>query len=463
MVKQAGKLIPAILGRVLFIGLSVQIILGILWTFFAMPGFRRFEDTFFYLEVSEALVFDEYTGILYPLLLRLLRGVCSILPIPYFCILYVLQLAAAYFSAAFLTDCLWGAKGFWRVWGALVIVTVPVGLLCHLSVLPLSMAGSCFLVQLGCLCRMAGGKEDREKLLPLCLLQGAFCILGGLLLPEYVLFGAVAGVLSLICALKKKHWWGMGVVLASLILVAGINGLVQKPGALGRMQRSWQSMVLERVAFNHLNDTWFVWPGEMEEFRLKPELADVAHNAMDRREILGPMFEERFGLEGSKEKYLELVRAYLVYLKPEMLIQLRWDAFGYFLPPLATEALMEGKGYYNYVAKNYDAFLGDAPVLSCITYRYYTGWFVPGAALAFLTLGFVSVRDLLRKRTGFLQRLLPYVLCAVSACVIPFWYTLQTAGTMDEKNSFVYLGMWYALMAGACIRVLGKERDRVAK
>lgn len=79
-VRQARNLVPTLLGRVIFIGFSVQIILGILWAFFAMPGFRSFQDSFFYLEVSDTLVWDEYTGILYPLLLRFLRGVCSFLP-----------------------------------------------------------------------------------------------------------------------------------------------------------------------------------------------------------------------------------------------------------------------------------------------------------------------------------------------------------------------------------------------
>ena len=54
----------------------LQIVPGIVYigkNFMAVPQFR---DTTIYLEMSERFVVDEYTGILYPLLVKLCKSIC---------------------------------------------------------------------------------------------------------------------------------------------------------------------------------------------------------------------------------------------------------------------------------------------------------------------------------------------------------------------------------------------------
>lgn len=460
-VRQARNLVPTLLGRVIFIGFSVQIILGILWAFFAMPGFRSFQDSFFYLEVSDTLVWDEYTGILYPLLLRFLRGGCSFLPFSYTLVLYLLQLGAGFLAAAFLMESMWGAKGFWKIWGALVVLTVPVTLLCHLSVLPLSPAGSCLMVQLACLCRIARRNPGKQDLLKLCILQGVFCLLGGLFLPEYVIFGGIAALVTVIVCFHKKCYLGAALLVLACLLSIGGNSLVRTPGAWGRMHRSAESMLFERVAYNHLREDSYVWPDGLEIFHQDLRLSGVNHKALDRRDIMGPMIEEQFGVEASKGKYLALTKLYWQIWSKEVLYQIGWDAYGYFLPPPATGSIMEGRGYYNFVAKNYDAFLGDAPWLASKTYGYYLAWFVPAVMLSMVGIACLIWQKKPWKRQGFWRKMVLCPVCLICVGMVPLWYILQPAGTMDEKNVFVYLGLWYACMAGVCIRILGREKESV--
>ena len=117
-----------ILKGVLFIGLSVQTVLGIVWMCYNFSHVPQFGESLFYMQASRTLRCDEYTGILYPLLLWIVRRNHYVV--------YVIQLAAAYavshrFLGVFLSGRNWKA-----VWGSFALVTIPVALQCHMAVLP---------------------------------------------------------------------------------------------------------------------------------------------------------------------------------------------------------------------------------------------------------------------------------------------------------------------------------------
>lgn len=460
--KKAIDISLSLIGRVIFIGLSAQIVLGILWAFGAMPGFQQFQESFFYLAVSEKLVWDEYTGILYPLILRFLRGVCSILPFSYTYFLYPLQLLAAFFAIAYFIKSAWRAKGFWKVWGTLALLSFPVALQCHMAVLPVSFAGSCFWVQLASFWKVQKG--EKGDILKACIMQALFFVVGALLLPEYVLFGGVVGILLVIYCLKKKVYVTSLIYLVAVVLAVGINCLVQNPGSWGRMHRSPESILFERVAFTHLDDPLMLQIGEMEEIASDYDFSRLCYYALDRREKLGPYLEQKFGVENAKKKYGRIAEAYFLCLKREVLFQIRWDAIGYFLPPIATKFILNGSGYYSYTAKNYDAFLGRMPKFSDFYFNYYIGWFVVGSILIGLTL-VLSIARLCLKQ-GFPRKLkntFPYVACVISGLIMPLWYTMQAAGSYDYKNVYVYLSLWYLGTVGLCIWSFGKEKEGLTK
>ena len=81
--------------KLLLLGFGAQILLGLLWALSHLGSFQEFRDSYFLLQVSKTLICDEYTGILYPLLIRIFQGIARVIPIPYFCLLYFQQLAVA--------------------------------------------------------------------------------------------------------------------------------------------------------------------------------------------------------------------------------------------------------------------------------------------------------------------------------------------------------------------------------
>ena len=74
MQKAVGR-ISALLSRIIFIGMSIQIVLGIVWMCGNFLYFQDFGESAFYVSVSKNFFCDEYTGILYPVDLLLARGI----------------------------------------------------------------------------------------------------------------------------------------------------------------------------------------------------------------------------------------------------------------------------------------------------------------------------------------------------------------------------------------------------
>ena len=180
MQRAAGH-ISAIIKRILFIGISVQIILGIVWIFCNFSNIPQFGESLFYMQLGRTLQCDEYTGILYPFFLWIVRNNHYVV--------YVFQLAAAYIAANLFLRVFLQVKREWRIWACLAFLTMPIVVQCHMAVLPYSFAGSFFLLELTLLIDSVRDPEKRT-LKKMAGLSACWLALA-LLLPEYLYLGAV--------------------------------------------------------------------------------------------------------------------------------------------------------------------------------------------------------------------------------------------------------------------------------
>ena len=149
--QKARRALAQIAGRFLFIGISVQIVLGICWMIRAFGIFPEFGDSYLWLRAADTLVCDDYMGIGYPLFLMLAKGIESISSIPYPFFVYMVQILFAFYSGVvFLRSC-GMTKKVWLVWGSLGLLTCPFALQCHVAVLPNSPGFSFLLLELSVL------------------------------------------------------------------------------------------------------------------------------------------------------------------------------------------------------------------------------------------------------------------------------------------------------------------------
>lgn len=443
--------IRAVIGRIIFIGLSIQVVFGILWMCCSFTHLQWFSESSFYVRVSESMVCDEYTGILYPFLLMLTGQNTTLL-----CLLQIALALAAGF-------CFLGALGVkrtcWRVWGSLVLLTYPFALQCHMAVLPHSFAFSCFLLQVA-LVLMATKKQKRSWMVELfgvhVLWLGA-----SLLQTEYFYLGAVPVILfwlyDVVKYCKKAGWrvcCHLLLVAAFAGLILSINGLTQTKGAYERSTPSAEAAIFKRVVWSSMEKYYFDWPEDIqdtfttEEFQRSEEYVEN----MDR--ILLPRIESEVGLERAKDFYWDMSFHVLKNNYYQIFYEMGWDALGNLFPVIATDKILEGNGYRSYCVRNYETLRQDCPALTSCYINYEIWWFPIGMVLAAvqLLLGFLG-----RKKVWLGKRLWRYLLCALPAAVMTAWYTITCVGSWDYKNGLFVGILWIVWMTVTAVKGVEEE------
>ena len=429
--------ISAILKGILFTGISIQTVLGIVWMCCHFSHVPQFGESIFYLQVSQTLGCDEYTGILYPAFLRI-TGRNHV-------VIYGVQLAAA-FAASWRFLRVFMARGKWKVlWGSLAFVTMPIAMQCHMAVLPCSFAASLLLTELSLLTEAVRKVENRTLKR---LAEIALCWLAlAQLLPEYRYLGAVPVVLfGLCCGFRWRENRRMllyGILLAAAFagMTVGISSLIRTPGLYGRLQKTPLMSLTQRVVWTSIPVDYGDWPWEMvypvDEVRAY-ESAEYA-DGMDR--VFFPAMEQAIEAQEitpgqAGDFYLEMMRMTWMWHGPEILKEILWDVLGYGASPVCLQLFLMGRGYDTY-SRNYEFFLEKTPGLSRLYMDYGSWWFAVSAVLAVL-LQILCGKEERKTAEGAVW------CCLITAGSLIFWYTMQGAGMQDYKNTVLIPQLWMA-------------------
>lgn len=468
---QAGT----VLRLMIFIGFCIQLTFGILWLCRNFPGMQEFGESAFYLEVSESLICDEYTGILYPLLLRLARGAEALLGLPFYIPVYGVQLLAAFYggfkllglleaSAAFQEDRGEGEKPWkkgicrgkfekrrlFQIFGSLGLLTLPMALQCHLAVLPASLVGSLSLLEIAFSLELLKNWRT-EALAPAGVWRPFLCwVLCALLLPEYFYLGMV----PLLCLLaygifclakrkgdlqKKTLFRCLLAFLAGVAIIAGVSAATQERGYYGRVDKSIQAAAVSRFAWSSLLEAYEEWPGEVREAFDWGELQESAFYPDNMTRVFGPLLEEAVGKEQAKQYFQELARLAWNRNQAKILHQIAWDAAGYLVSPLVLQLQLQGRGYDSCSGRNYEVMRHDTPYLTRLYMDYSCWWFAAGIFLGGLLCLTALAAGKIRLRPGTVFGV--FLVLAFCGCLV-LWYTMQGAGIMDYKHTIAVNCLW---------------------
>lgn len=439
-VQRAAGHISAVLKGVLFIGISVQTVLGIVWMCCNFSGVPRFGDSLFYMQASRTLRCDEYTGILYPVLLRAAGRNHYVV--------YVLQLAAACAAAGCFLRVFLPGKKWLTVWGCLALMTIPVVLQCHMALLPCSFAASLALLQLSLLAGAVRKKEDRTLRR---LAEISLCWLGlALLLPEYLFLGAVPVALMGICCRRqwkgnrRLRWYGLLMAAAFAGMILGANSLTQTRGLYGRPQRTLLMAMAQRMAWTNVLANYEDWPEYMVDYVGVDNILAAAQDAEGMDRFLFPAVEQAAADQAVtplqvREFYRAMIVDALRWYRPVIFKQIAWDAVGYAAAPVFLQSFLEGRGYDTYSGRNYDFFLARTPGLSKLCMDYGSWCFVLTAAFAaaLQALRLWNSGQEERKETAGQASC-----CLAMAGAMVLWYTMRGAGMLDYKNTALVTQLW---------------------
>ncbi len=452
--KKAAVWVLKLLKSVIFIGFGIQTVLGIVWMCRNFMSFQEFGESAVYAQSSRNFIFDEYTGVLYPVFLLLAEGVEAVIRLPYYCVLYAVQLGAAFVSAwLFLREIVFRREEskksrtkLWCIFGSLAVVTLPAAMQCHLAVLPNSLASSFFLLELLSGFMLMRGKKESFLTMPV------FWMLCTLLMPEYLVIGIVPVMFVLLYLLAaKKGIRQAGILLAGIAVAAGLSVGIQtltgEQGYYGRVEKSPAFAAARRFAWTNLMDTYGEWPEEVRSAVDYGAVKESSFYPANMESIFGSLMEEALGREQAQEFFWELAGIGWEGNRREILHDIAWDGFGYVFSPIALQMQLTGRGYDAYSGRNYEIMRNDTPVLSRIYMDYGCWWF--GAALCLTVVLQLMLWCFLGKRPvkrAVWAVLLPVISCGAAA----FWYTMRGAGMMDYKLTVFINCLWSLWSFAVC-------------
>lgn len=387
-IKKALPHALAVVRGILFIGFSVQIVLGVLWM---CRNFTYVQD------------FGEPDGVLYGRLFVLFGKA------PY--VLYILQLALAFWAGYLLLQRLCPVEPFHAVWRSLALLTFPFAMQCHLALQPYSIMGSLFLLMLSSL------MEIRRK--------------------------RVAGPLAL-----------------ALLCLAGFLAF---SGAMDRGRQEEVGHSMEAALARR-----FAWPTMWNDFgRFSDELKELTEDVVweasvcpDNMGILESALEGRVG-EEAKGYYMEMARVGWTYHAPMIIRQIGWDVLGYVFTPPIFQLQLQGDAYDAYSGRNYEIMRGNSPVLTRNYIDYCCWWFGCTLGLNLLSILLGALEASGRKPEASARfgrrKALRVGICVCASGILTAVLTMRGAGTMDYKYTIAISDLW---IAWVLLSMSGKRQER---
>ena len=405
--------IRAIVSRILFIGVSVQILLGLLWMFWAFDDRQDFVGSVY----GDWL--DSY-----------LKG------LPYEPVMYLLQVCVAFGAGYWLIEGLGVRRLFWKIWGSLALLTYPFAMQCHMTILPDSLAFSCFLLLLA-----AGLKHKKTIYL--------FWLLSALFLPEYLYFGAVPVIAFFFVSAKlqdgfKKIGTELLMIGVVVVMVLGFHNLSSTEHH--SLEEAWFCRTVWSSFYQFYPD----WPEEV-----RASITDEEYNAIrtlpeNMTKILLPKVKDVLGEENAREWFGKFGTFVFKANREQILSEILKDAGGYMMPQTLVQMRLAGQGGASYCTRNYEIMRAGHPLLTRYYVDYSGIWFVTGAILMFLVLVIVFVGKIVTRQSVDLrdkksrQWVLPASL--LSGILMVIWYTLMEPNLWDPKKALFVGELWILAM-----------------
>ncbi len=443
----------ALLRRLIWLGMGLQVLLGLFWMLNNM-GIEHSFGVDWSSGGPHNRPFMQW-GPLYPFAVRTIRGMAQWLHIPYYCIMYCLQLAAALGSGWFLLKSVTRWKWYGCLGGAVVLLSVPMAMQSHLALLPYSFLGSVVVCQLGFVILL--WKQEKwsvRSLMPVYLCW----LLELLLLPEYLWFGAIPLVLTAVVAVwRHRRKWAAGALTG--ILVLGSVLCILTVGTAWRQreegQLSMRQMLAARCTWSNLYELSGVWSPEL----LEQVEWTTLRAACDNPEVFYEGFFDKLAQlpEEQQKTYLhQMIGSARDVNGKRMLLEIAYDAVGYLMPGAVIPKQLEGEGFVSLTGMNYWHFTRSQMGWSSLGLEWYCIW----SWLSVLAVLLVKLAEILgsgkaeaRTSLGEAGKLLiPGLLMAMAGMV---FYTISRIGVYDYK-----ILSWWTILWCAGTLILIEEKKK---
>ncbi|MBQ7776473.1 MAG: hypothetical protein IJ379_11200 [Lachnospiraceae bacterium] len=443
MKKEIGLLIQSII----YILMGIQILFGLAWLVTNMGCIPAFEESTELLAMSKSLVIDEYTGMLYPLCLRVVMGLGQKVGVS---VLYLLQLAIAgvaygYFMCKVMKQQHWGKLLFFVGF----VLSIPGILQCHMAVLPYSLASSVFVILLADIRNLWQKdimltKKDMVRLAVWWIFSAQLC-------PDYGwLSGIVLGISIVYYMLlhKQPAVKLLALFLSGALCIAVLNAAIQTEGSMGKIQKSMGAVLIQRFVWPHFASFHTFWSPEITELWEMQEMTVFASFPEQVIYEFGPQVEAAYGRERANEIYWDMAVTAIGLDTKNVLQNMLVDTVSYICPPLTMKIQLEGMGV-SHSGWNYGRMKEYTPILTKYYVNYALNVWVYLLVLCGV-LGCLSWKKKTEEKVSCTEPVLKRnrigLYPVLTVLLIDLWYMMCTGGMQDYKKVIVNSILWAFLI-----------------
>lgn len=412
------------------IAVFAQIALGTVYFVCNFTEYIIYPETEEMIHIARGLLFDEYTGILYPLFIRLCLEIQESLGIGYYLVAHFVQFILFVAASFYLARSVF--KGKKACVAMLYIVSFPMCIQTILMVSPMLFKAIFAFLIVGAMIRITKGNGTIHSWLIL------FCayILSAINMPDDLYMWIVPiGIWGIIYFFKERKqcvlWKRVCLILAIGVVFLGTFFVLDKAidaGSRGRMQRTVNSMLFQRALWPNLDEKYGFLPDEMKEILEYEHLSGSEISSENMVCLVGPAIDRAVGFEHANELYMQAFMGQLGYNKRALLRAVSEDFFGYLLIPYSTVSYMMGQEGSAY-ATIYGIVSANNP---SVVYGYFCVSYV---SLFLLT--FYGILRMLKKR-----RLVQISMCVWILLYQAAWYAIANVQGVDYRYGLLNIAIF---------------------
>ncbi len=457
------KRLAEVLQITIYIWMVIQVLMGAGWIVRNLGKLPDFHESKEILTMSATLCVDEYTGYLYPLVMRIFTTIAKWINIPAYSMVYILQLLVAYlayeyfFKQVVFVDS--RKKGIYRrripIY-VLFVLSIPTIIQVHMSVLSYSLASSLYIVLLARILVACRG-ENLLKVKNL-ISMGLLWILSTQFCVDYVWICGISvifGVLVYMHTHKCFCWRSVLMIMISILCIGGLNATLQTQGSMGKIQKSPESVLLTRVVWPKFAQLSSFWGEEV-----KAQFSDAALMGISTfpEKVIyefGPQMDKELGYEAANNLYKDMVKKTLEMDTKYVITNILKDGGAYLCPPLTMYLQLHGVGS-SYTGWNYGRMKDHSPRLTDLYVEIsLNGWiYLMIISVVLYILGaFPKEWKPKVRREGAHRSML---LCFLAGLVINVYYVMASGHMQDYKKVLVISALW----AFGMISVLNQTEER---
>ncbi|MCR5801621.1 MAG: hypothetical protein K6G57_04745 [Lachnospiraceae bacterium] len=391
----------------LYIGFSIQIILGIIWGVLNISAVQPLGE-------FQVKMLSE----------KGYAGAASLI--------YLIQFALALYSVGyfFVSSGIVKVGRKTAIWCAFAINTFPMIMQVHMALLPYSLLFS--------LTFLFFSFYAEKRPLPMCMVW----ILSAVVMPEY---GALLLIPALVAVIKSADKKSVKIAMLTAVIAVSAGSLVCG-GICGHRPRTVAETMYEKVAWSfYTKDSWRWMPvfydtlgqESMETAMTDPGKVD---SEIVRRSI------DKMGKDEAEHWFDFYAKVALKESSNGLLPEIAKDALGNAVSPVMMIAKFKGIGNHSYMLGNYAAMKRHTPMLTKIYVYFGLCWFPVAVAAGMIcsTIMLIGKNRTLWKAGGSV-----FLFMILTGGMMAAWHTLtDPSGTQDYKVTTFVTSLW--LIFGLC-------------